>query len=164
MGVASIAAPVSQEDDMSMVRFDPLRDLATMQDRINRIFGDAYTRRFDDDLSQRGEWVPAVDIYENANQEIVLKAELPGIAREGLDLRVENNTLTLRGERKRDTEVKQEQYHRVERAYGAFSRSFSLPSRIDTDKVRADFKDGVLSITLPVKAEAKPRQIQVAVS
>lgn len=149
---------------MSMVRFDPLRDLATMQDRINRIFGDAYTRRFDDDLSQRGEWVPAVDIYENANQEIVLKAELPGIARECLDLRVENNTLTLRGERKRDTEVKQEQYHRVERAYGAFSRSFSLPSRIDTDKVRADFKDGVLSITLPVKAEAKPRQIQVAVS
>ena len=149
---------------MTMVRFDPFRELATMQDRINRIFGDAYTRRYDDDLTQRGEWSPAVDIYENAHQEIVLKAELPGIAREDIDLRVENNTLTLRGERKRDTEVKQEQYHRVERAYGAFSRSFSLPSRIDTEKVRAEFKDGVLAITLPVKAEARPRQIEVAVN
>jgi HSP20 family protein len=149
---------------MTMVRFDPFRELATMQDRINRIFGDAYTRRHDDDLTQRGEWSPAVDIYENAHQEIVLKAELPGIAREDIDLRVENNTLTLRGERKRDTEVKQEQYHRVERAYGAFSRSFSLPSRIDTEKVRAEFKDGVLAITLPVKAEARPRQIEVAIN
>ena len=149
---------------MTMVRFDPFRELATMQDRINRIFGDAYTRRYDDDLTQRGEWLPPVDIYENANQEIVLKAELPGLAREDIHLRVENNTLTLRGERKRESEVKQEQYHRVERSYGAFSRSFSLPTRIDTDKVRAEFKEGVLSITLPVKAEAKPRQIEVAVS
>ncbi len=149
---------------MSMVRFDPFREMAQMQDRINRIFGDAYTRRHDDDLTQRGEWFPAVDIYENANQEIVLKAELPGIVREDIDVRVENNTLTLRGERKRDTEVKQEQFHRVERSYGSFSRSFSLPSRIDTDQVRAEFKDGVLAITLPVKAEAKPRQIEVAVS
>ena len=149
---------------MTMVRFDPFRELATMQDRINRIFGDAYTRRYDDDLTQRGEWFPPVDIYENANQEIVLKAELPGLAREDIDLRVENNTLTLRGERKRESEVKQEQYHRVERSYGAFSRSFSLPTRIDTDKVRAEFKEGVLSITLPVKAEAKPRQIEVAVN
>ncbi|WP_291987948.1 Hsp20/alpha crystallin family protein [Luteitalea sp.] len=149
---------------MSMVRFDPFRDLATMQDRINRIFGDAYTRRFDDDLTQRGEWSPAVDIYENADQEIVLTAELPGIAREDIDLRVEHNTLTLRGERKRDTSIKQEQYHRVERAYGAFSRSFSLPSRIDTEQVRAEFKEGLLIITLPVKAAAKPRQIEVAIS
>ena len=149
---------------MSMVRFDPFREMAQMQDRINRIFGDAYTRRHDDDLTQRGEWFPAVDIYENANQEIVLKAELPGIVREDIDVRVENNTLTLRGERKRDTEVKQEQFHRVERSYGSFIRSFSLPSRIDTDQVRAEFKDGVLAITLPVKAEAKPRQIEVAVS
>ena len=149
---------------MTLVRFDPFRELSTMQDRINRIFGDAYTRRYDDDLTQRGEWFPAVDIYENGNEEIVLKAELPGLQREDIDLRVENNTLTLRGERKRETDVKQEQYHRVERSYGAFSRSFSLPSRIDTEKVRAEFKEGVLSITLPVKAEAKPRQIEVAIS
>lgn len=150
---------------MTMVRFDPFRELATMQDRINRIFGDAYTRRFDDgDITQRGEWLPVVDIYENGDQAIVLKAELPGIAREDIDVRVENNTLTLRGERKREAEVKQDQYHRVERSYGAFTRSFSLPTRVDTEKVHAEFRDGVLSITLPVKAEAKPRQIDVAIS
>lgn len=149
---------------MTMVRFDPFRELASMQDRINRIFGDAYTRRFDDDLTQRGEWFPPVDIYENAAQEIVLKAELPGISREDIDLRVENNTLTLRGERKRETEVKQEQFHRIERSYGTFTRSFSLPTRVDTEQVRAEFKDGVLTITLPVKTEAKPRQIEVAVN
>lgn len=149
---------------MTMVRFEPFRELAQMQDRINRIFGDAFTRRYDDDVMQRGEWAPPVDIFENGDQEIVLRAELPGVAKEDIDVRVENNTLTLRGERKRETEVKQEQYHRVERVYGAFSRSFSLPSRIDSDKVRADFKDGVLTITLPVREEAKPRQISVAVN
>ncbi|AMY09647.1 Spore protein SP21 [Luteitalea pratensis] len=149
---------------MTLVRFDPFRELSTLQDRLNRIFADAYPRRYDDDLTQRGEWFPPVDIYENGSDEIVLKAELPGLRREDIDLRVENNTLTLRGERKRDTEIKQEQYHRVERSYGAFSRSFTLPSRIDTENVRAEFKEGVLSIKLPVKAEAKPRQIEVAIS
>ncbi|MBA2354497.1 MAG: Hsp20/alpha crystallin family protein [Acidobacteria bacterium] len=148
---------------MSIVRFDPFREMAQMQDRINRIFGDAYTRRHDDDLTQRGDWMPPVDIYESADQQVVLKAELPGVSREDIDLRVENNTLTLRGERRRDSEVKDEQFHRVERSYGAFSRSFALPSRIDAEQVRADFKDGVLTITLPTKAEAKPRQIAVAV-
>ena len=148
---------------MSIVRFDPFREMAQMQDRINRIFGDAYTRRHDDDLTRRGDWMPPVDIYESADQQVVLKAELPGVSREDIDLRVENNTLTLRGERRRDSEVKDEQFHRVERSYGAFSRSFALPSRIDAEQVRADFKDGVLTITLPTKAEAKPRQIAVAV-
>lgn len=149
---------------MTMVRFEPFRELAQMQERINRIFGDTYARRYDDDVMQRGEWVPAVDIFENGNQEIVLRAELPGVAKEAIDLRVENNTLTLKGERTREASVKDEQYHRIERSYGTFSRSFSLPSRIDTEKVRADFSDGILSITLPVKDEAKPRQISVAVS
>lgn len=150
---------------MTMVRFEPFRELAQMQDRINRIFGDAYTRRYDnDDVMQRGEWLPPVDIFENGDQEIVLRAELPGVAKEDIDIRVENNTLTLKGERKREAEVKNEQYHRVERSYGTFSRSFSLPSRIDSEKVRADYRDGVLSITLPVKEEAKPRQISVAVN
>jgi HSP20 family protein len=148
---------------MTMVRFEPFRELAQMQDRINRIFGDAYTRRYDDDVMQRGEWIPPVDIYETSAQEIVLRAELPGVAKEDIDLRVENNTLTLKGTRKREADVKEDQYHRVERSYGSFIRSFSLPSRIDTEKVRAEFKDGVLSITLPVKEEAKPRQISVAV-
>lgn len=149
---------------MTMVRFEPFRELAQMQDRINRIFGDAYTRQHDDDLMQRGEWIPPVDIFENDKQEIVLRAELPGVSKDDIDLRVENNTLTLKGERKREAEVKTEQYHRVERSYGTFSRSFSLPARIDSEKVRADFREGVLTITLPVKDEAKPRQISVAVS
>lgn len=148
---------------MAIVRFDPFRELTTMQDRINRIFGDIYYRSFDDDVMSRGDWMPPVDIYQNGNQELVIKAELPGLKKEDLDVRVENNTLTLRGERKREETVKNEQFHRVERSYGAFSRSFSLPSTIDTEKVNADFTDGVLSITLPLKEEAKPRQIEVKV-
>jgi len=148
---------------MAIVRFDPFRDLASMQDRINRIFGEAYLRNNDDDVSNRGDWRPPVDIYENDQHEIVLRAELPGLKREDLDIRVENNTLTLRGERKRDAEVKQESYHRVERIYGAFSRSFSLPATVNTEKVAATFVDGVLTITLPMRDEAKPRQIQVQV-
>lgn len=148
---------------MAIVRFDPFRDLASMQDRINRIFGEAYLRNNDDDVTNRGDWRPVVDIYENDKHEIVLRAELPGLKREEIDIRVENNTLTLRGERKRDTEVKQESYHRVERSYGAFSRSFSLPSTVSTEKVSATFVDGVLTITLPLREEAKPRQIQVQV-
>lgn len=148
---------------MAIVRFDPFRDLASMQDRINRIFGEAYLRNNDDDVTNRGDWRPVVDIYENDKHEIVLRAELPGLKREDIDIRVENNTLTLRGERKHDAEVKQESYHRVERSYGSFSRSFSLPATVNTEKVSATFTDGVLTITLPLREEAKPRQIQVQV-
>jgi HSP20 family protein len=148
---------------MAIVRFDPFRDLASMQDRINRIFGEAYLRNNDDDVTNRGDWRPPVDIYETDKHEIVLRAELPGLKREDLDIRVENNTLTLRGERKRDAEVKQDSYHRVERTYGAFSRSFSLPTTVNPEGVTATFADGVLTITLPMRDEAKPRQIQVQV-
>jgi HSP20 family protein len=148
---------------MAMVRFDPFRELASMQDRINRIFGDVY-RRGDDDIMLRGDWVPPVDIYENEAGEVVIKAELPGLSKEDIDLRVENNTLTIRGERRREQSVKDEQYHRVERAYGAFSRSFSLPATVDAGRVSADYRDGLLSVVLPVKEEAKPRQIQVKVN
>jgi HSP20 family protein len=149
---------------MAITRWDPYREFTTLQDRMNRIFQDFYgSRPTDDDVMTRGSWMPPVDIYQNGRQEIVLKAELPGIKREDIDLRVENNTLTLRGERKRESDVTDEQYHRVERAYGSFSRSFSLPDTIDTEKVRADFRDGVLTVTLPIREEAKPKQIQVQV-
>ncbi len=147
---------------MAIVRMDPFRELVAMQDRINRIFGDAARR--DDDLFTRGDWVPSVDIYENDKQEIVIKAELPGMKKDEIDLRLENNTLTIRGERKRASDTRDEQYHRVERAYGAFSRSFSLPPTVDHGKVGADYADGVLTVTLPMKEEAKPRQIQVKVN
>jgi HSP20 family protein len=148
---------------MAITRFDPFRELAQMQDRINRVFGDAY-RRGDDDVLSRGEWMPPVDIYETDNHELVLKTELPGIKREDIDIRLENNLLTLRGERKRESDVKDDHYHRVERSYGSFSRSFTLPATVNTEKVSADFKDGVLTITLPTREEAKPRQIQVNVN
>jgi len=149
---------------MAIVRWDPFREMATMQDRINRIFGEVYSRRPEDDVMSRGEWLPPDDIYENDKQEIVIKAEMPGLKREDIDLRVENNTLTLRGERKRESEVKEDHYHRVERAYGMFSRSFSLPSTVDAGKVSADYKDGVLTVVLPTREEARPRQIQVQVN
>jgi HSP20 family protein len=147
-----------------MVRFDPFRELSAMQDRINRIFGDVYSRKGDDDIMLRGDWIPPVDIYENDRGEIVMKAELPGLNKEDIDIRVENNTLTIRGERKRQAEVKEEHYHRVERVYGVFSRSFALPATLDASRVAADYKDGVLSVVLPVREEAKPRQIQVQVN
>jgi len=147
---------------MAIVRLDPFRELAAMQDRINRIFGEAARR--DDDLFTRGDWMPAVDIYENDKQEVVIKAELPGMKKDEIDLRLENNTLTIRGERKRASDTRDEQYHRVERAYGSFSRSFALPATVDHSKVGADYSDGILTITLPMKEEAKPRQIQVKVN
>ena len=149
---------------MAITRWDPYRDLATMQDRVNRLFGDFYGRRGEEDVMTRGSWIPPVDIYQNGKQEIVLKAELPGIGRDDIDLRVENSTLTLRGERKQERDVNDDQYHRIERSYGAFARSFSLPDTIDTDKLQAEFKDGILTVTMPVREEAKPKQIHVKVS
>jgi HSP20 family protein len=148
---------------MNIVRFDPLRDMATLQDRVNRIFADAY-RRDNDDLMTRGAWVPPVDIYETGNHELVLRAELPDVPREEIALRVENNTLTISGQRKMDSEIKEEQYHRIERTYGTFSRAFTLPPTVDTSAIGAEYKNGVLTVRLPLREEAKPKQIQVQVS
>lgn len=145
---------------MSMVRFDPFRDLAVLQDRMNRLFNDAYQPRQSDDLMSRGTWTPAVDIYE-VEGALVIKAELPDMRREDIDVSVENNTLTIRGERKLDNEIKQESFHRIERAYGSFVRSFSLPHTVDATKIGAEYKGGVLTVKLPVREEAKPRQIQI---
>ena len=148
---------------MNIVRFDPIRDMAALQDRVNRIFADAY-RRDNDDLMTRGAWVPPVDIYETGNHELVLRAELPDVPREDIALRVENNTLTISGERKMDTEIKEEQYHRIERTYGTFSRAFTLPPTVDTGAIAAEYKNGVLTVRLPLREEAKPKQIQVQVN
>ncbi|HXW04005.1 MAG TPA: Hsp20/alpha crystallin family protein [Vicinamibacterales bacterium] len=142
--------------------WDVMRELATMQERMNRIWGSAFERGHED-VSNRG-WVPPVDIYETESREIVLKAELPGLRREDINLSVENNTLTIRGERRRDDSVKEDRYHRIERTYGAFSRSFTLPNTIDGGKVRAEYRDGVLAVVLPLREEARPRQIQVEVA
>jgi HSP20 family protein len=128
--------------------------MVAVQDRLNRIFDDAVrgsSRGSDEDLALDGQWAPSVDIFE------------PGIEPKDVDVRVENNVLTLRGERKFESEVKREKYHRVERAYGTFSRSFTLPSVVDTEKIKAEYKDGVLQVTLPQREESKPKQIQVSV-
>ena len=116
------------------------------------------------DPVRTGLWVPPVDIYQNGDQEIVLKAELPDMTREEIDITVDNRTLTIRGEKKIATEVKEESVHRLERRYGAFSRSFSLPQTVDTAQVGAEYRNGVLTVRLPLREEAKPRQIKVTVA
>ena len=148
---------------MNIVRFDPFREMAALQERVNRAFGDM-SRRYDDDLTTRGAWIPAVDIYQTDNHTLVLKVELPDVVREDIDLRVENNTLTITGQKQRDKDVKEEQYHRIERTFGSFTRTFTLPPTVDAGKIGAEFKNGVLSVSLPLREDAKPRQIQVTVN
>jgi HSP20 family protein len=148
---------------MAIIRWTPLQDLATVQDRMNRLFHEFHSRQ-EDDVMTRGAWVPPVDIFESGNKELVIKAELPAMTREDIDVTVENQTLSIRGEKKFNQEVKDEQYHRVERTYGAFSRSFTLPLTVDVTKVAAEYKDGVLTVTLPLREEAKPKHIKVEVA
>ena len=149
---------------MAIVRWnDPFREFAQLQNRINRVFSDAYDHN-DERLTTSGTWMPPVDIYQNGEHEIVLKAELPDLTREDIDITVDNGTLTIRGEKKFSNEAKEESFHRIERRYGAFSRSFSLPQTVDTGKVGADYKNGVLTVRLPLREEAKPRQIKVDVA
>ena len=147
---------------MAIVKVDPFRELAAMQDRMTRLFGDAYLR--DEDTGFRGNWAPAVDIYETENHDLVLKAELPGMNREDIEVTVENSTLVLKGTKKFDADVKEEQYRRIERSYGTFHRSFTLPNTVDAGKVTAEFKNGVLAVKLPFREEAKPRTINVDVA
>jgi HSP20 family protein len=147
---------------MSMTRFDPFREFVTLQDRMNRLLGDTY--RQDEEVGPRGGWTPAVDIYETAGHDLVIKAELPDIRREDVAVTVDQNTLTLSGTRHVPADVKEEQFRRVERRYGSFSRSFTLPNTVDSTKVSADYRDGVLTVKLPYREEAKPRTINVEVA
>ena len=141
---------------MAIVRWEPARDLATMEvDRLQRMFDNLFG-----DNAQRG-WMPAVDIFETEGREFVLKAELPGVKREDINLTFENDVLTIRGERKFSDEVKRDHYHRIERHYGAFSRSFTVPPTIDSSRIAASFKDGVLTIRMAQREEARPKQIEV---
>lgn len=148
---------------MAIVRWEPFRDLLSLQERMNRMFGEfRNTHSSDDEWALGGSWAPAVDIYEQGN-DIVLKAELPGVDSKDVDIRLENNVLTLRGQRKFENEVKKESYHRVERSYGSFSRSFTLPSVVDQQAIKAEVKDGILKVVLPKREEAKPKQIEISV-
>jgi HSP20 family protein len=149
---------------MALTRWDPFRDLNVLQDRMNRLFDDAGGRGRawrSDEPSATTSWSPAVDIFETEG-DIVVKAELPGMDRKDIVLNLENNVLTLKGERRFEKETKEENYHRIERSYGGFSRSFSIPATVDEERIRADYKDGVLRILLPKKEQAKPKQIRIA--
>ena len=143
-------------------QWDLMRELATMQDRMNRMWGNLYDRG-SEEVTGTGGWMPPVDIFETAEREIVLKAELAGLRREDIDLTVENSTLTIRAERRGDDGVADGQYHRRERLCGTCSRSFTLPNTVDGSSVKAEYRDGVLTVRLPLREEAKPRQIQVEV-
>jgi HSP20 family protein len=140
-----------------MTRWEPFRDIARLQDEMSRLFED---RRFG--AGESVGWTPACDIYED-EEGVALRFELAGVDPKDVDVRFENGVLTVKGDRKLEREEKRENYHRIERSYGTFTRSFSLPGTVDADKVKAETKNGVLTITLPKKAEAKPRAIQVKV-
>ena len=146
---------------MTIVRYDPFRDLRTLQEEVNRLFSTNLTRSFDDQGIGRGAWAPSVDIYENKDQ-IVLEAELPGMNQDDFDLAIENNVITLRGERKFEKTEETDNYHRVERSYGAFTRSFTLPQTVSPEEATAEYNNGVLRVTLPKREETKARRIQVS--
>jgi HSP20 family protein len=145
---------------MSIVRYDPFRDLRSLQQEVNRLFTGNFARAFDEEGMVGGSWSPSVDIYENKDQ-IVLEAELPGMNREDFDLSVENNTITLRGERRFEKKDETDNYHRVERAYGSFTRSFTLPNTVSAEGATADYRNGVLRVTLPKREDTKARRIEV---
>jgi HSP20 family protein len=147
---------------MAITRVDPFREFAALQDRMNRLFGNVYLR--DEEVANRTEWTPPVDIFETDSHDLVVKAELPDVPREDIEVTVENNTLIIRGTKKFPTDIKEEQLRRVERSYGNFSRSFTLPNTVDASKVSADYRNGVLTVKLPFREEAKPRTISVEVS
>jgi HSP20 family protein len=146
---------------MSIVRFDPFRDLRSLQDEVNRLFSTNLSRAYDEEGIARGAWNPSVDIYENKDQ-IVLEAELPGMTREDFDLSIENNVITLRGERRFEKKDDGDNYHRVERSYGSFTRSFTLPQTVEAENVEAEYRNGVLRVKLPKREEVKARRIEIA--
>jgi HSP20 family protein len=145
----------------TIARLEPFRGISTLQDQFNRLFNESFRNRGEE--SPLTTWAPAVDIYETPN-ELVVKADLPDANEKDIDVRVENNLLTIRGERKFEKSVTEENFLRVERTYGAFSRTFSLPNRLNADAIGAEYKNGVLTITLPKREESKPRQVKVTVN
>jgi HSP20 family protein len=145
---------------MSLVRWSPFRDLSILQNQMNRLF-DSSLHGWPEETEGTVAWTPAADIYETDN-DLVLEADIPGIDPKHIDIRVENNVLTIRGQRNFEPKVVRENFHRVERSYGPFARVFTLSTAVDADKIRATYGNGVLSISLPKAEQAKPRRIQIA--
>jgi HSP20 family protein len=150
---------------MAIVRWsDPLREFAQLQDRIDRAFIGAHGLHQEGSPLEPGPWLPPVDIYQNGDHEMVLKAELPDMTREDIDITIDKGTLAIKGEKKLTSDVKEDRFHRIERSYGAFSRSFSLPQSVDASRISAEYRNGVLTVRLPLREEARPRQIKVDVA
>src|SRR6058998_2366377 len=145
----------------TLTRWEPFRGVTSLQEQVNRLFNDDFERRGEE--SSLTAWAPAVDIYETEH-ELVVKADLPEIDPKDLDIRVENNILTIRGERKFEKKVNEDNYLRVERAYGSFARSFTLANTVNSDAIKADYQNGVLTLNIPKREEAKPKQIKVNVA
>ena len=144
-----------------ITRWDPFREFSTLQDRMNRLFQSSFTGDREEALTT-SKFAPPVDVYEDEHN-VVLKIEVPGIDEKDIDVQVENNTLTVHGERKFEKEEKEENYRRIEQQYGSFTRAFTLPTTVDAEKVSATYDKGILKITLAKKAEAKPKQIKIDV-
>ncbi len=152
----------------SLIRWEPFRDFVTLSDRMNRLFGETGGRNWPttwptEEGLATGVWNPPVDVYET-NESLVLKADLPEVSKDEVDISVEGNVLTIRGERKREQEVKGKDFYRMERSHGVFTRSFTLPGTVDAEKIEAGFTGGVLTVTLPKREESKPKQIRVKVT
>jgi len=146
-----------------LARWEPIRELASLQNRMNRLFNDSLAPVTSQESLAEGSFVPPVDVYED-EQGIRLKMEVPGIDEKDIDIRLENSLLTVRGERKLEKETKEENYHRIERSYGSFTRSFTLPNTVNPEDVKASYAKGVLSIKLGKRADARPKQIKVDVT
>ncbi|MGA2672312.1 MAG: Hsp20/alpha crystallin family protein [Terracidiphilus sp.] len=144
---------------MAITRWDPFREVVALQNRMNSLFRDLNTSEGETPMTT-ASFVPAVDIYED-DKKVMLKLEVPGIEQKDLDVSVENNTLTVKGERKFEQEEKEENFHRIERRYGSFFRAFTLPSTVDTENVAASYNAGVLKLELKKKPEAQPKQIKI---
>jgi HSP20 family protein len=147
---------------MALARWTPARDISSIRDEMNRLFNEFWGRGTSEEGTwSAGAWMPPVDIYEN-DDALVVKAELPGFSKEDITVELKNNTLMLRGERKRETEMKEGNYQRMERTYGAFQRSFVLPTTVDQQKVQATYKDGILELNLPKVEAAKPKRVAIS--
>jgi HSP20 family protein len=147
---------------MALARWTPYRDMLSVRDEMNRVFNEVLGRGANDESSWfSGAWLPPVDIYET-DEALVMKAELPGFAKDDISIELKENTLMIKGERKREGEVKESNYHRTERVYGTFQRSFVLPATVDQEKVNASYKDGILELRLPKVQAAQPKRIAVS--
>jgi HSP20 family protein len=145
---------------MAIIRWDPFRDLITLREKMNRLFEDTFAARGEEKDLMASTWTPSVDIYETEN-DVVLTAEIPGIEEKDIEIKIEDNTLSIKGERKLEKETKEENYHRIERAYGTFYRSFTIPHNVDQNKIQAEQENGVLKITMPRKPELKPQKVKI---